>query len=225
MKQVQLPLWMQDVFISLAECDPRLSRMKPGTREYKKRLNKIVQELADDAYQHALTPSGQLGKNPYTPAISKAFYAQFPRVSGEDNIFRQAAREGKISGAEVRSQQERFRSAVSYLTNMVLRMKLGLTSKDFAIGKGSTEEAKKKVYLNIFKRYFVATTIISALRPVFELTPNEIDRFFEKNEINENRPLDQLASNAVRLRFVDALKSGLKKEVFTKEDLKDFLGI
>lgn len=221
-KTIQLPTWMKEQFETIAQCDPRLKRLKRGTARYRKRLDEIIQEMAIDTYKHSYTPGEIQGQNPWSPRIARSFFNQFKKISGENSIFAKSASEGVIPRSEIKQYQDRFRSIISHLTNMTARMKFGLVPQDFAVKKGASEEEKKQVYVNILVRYFYATLFIQVTRSVMEMTPEQVSDFFEDLGITDKASLELLASQNQRLRFVDGIRETVASR-FSSETLLKIL--
>ena len=188
MKKVTLPKHMKPQAELFAKIQTELMGLKKGTSAYDKALKDAFYNFCYEAYSHSLTPSGQLGQNPWSPPVQKRFI--------QKSVNKIKDRKG-LSGSEKKRLQAQLEKVTTVLSQLyfwswgynvkgkgrVKDKKGGRGSKtntvtktsysDFEFTSGMTQDQKINVYRNIYRRIYIASLFTLAISSILAIDFNE----------------------------------------------------
>ena len=182
-------------------------------------FNKVVQHYAMEYYTHGLgqktsnpkpiknikrckvrkqRPIKSRKKNPYAPKVAASTYKRLPMITGPDAPITK----GITDPRERTIAEERLRAAVTSITQLYSKHVLGLKlDSAFNFPKGATEEQKKKIIMNRYRRTFGVIMISKAIEKFMSLTPAQIDSYLKELGISDELSVNHLQAPAIRAEF------------------------
>lgn len=148
-KQVVLPVFLEKYAHHYAEtaCDLNGYEMvsnpvsKEKNDEYSKQYKKYFQQFCKEAYDHSLTPSGNLKSNPTTPKVPRGVYNELPLTNVHGKIREIMPKAGAEERQMVANQ---MKSSILSFVNIILITKFGLKVKPDAKGASDFEYNEKQ---------------------------------------------------------------------------------
>lgn len=184
MKKITLPKHMKPQAELFAKIQTELMGLKKGTSAYDKAMKDAFYNFCYEAYSHSMTPSGQLGQNPWSPPVQKRFI--------QKSVNKIKDRKG-LSGSEKKRLQAQLEKVTTILSQLyfwswgynvkgkgrVRDRKSGRGSEtntvtktsysDFEFQSGMSQEEKIKVYRNIYRRIYIASLFTLAISSILAI--------------------------------------------------------
>lgn len=197
MTQIYLKKFMEKHAHLEAEnfCD--LMNYKRGTKSYDKAYEEAFTRFCVEAYEHSLTPSGELKGNPTTPKLVRNVFENMPVTSSFID-------ELKFFGSQEEKEvvKAQLRGAIMSIVNVLLKYKYGMKTKgkgkelsDFEFSpiageKKTAEEERRQIQVevNLYVRTMVAVMTCVKLEELF--TGHEVEKEELKKVLKENLPSD-----------------------------------
>ena len=168
MKKITLPKHMKPQAELFAKIQTELMGLKKGTSAYDKAMKDAFYNFCYEAYSHSMTPSGQLGQNPWTKDVREKFITK---------AVEQINKRKGLSGSEKKRLNSQLKKIIAILSQFYFwswgykvkgrgRIKSGKPTfekgkpwdstiktsySDFEFQSGMSQEEKIKVYRNIYR--------------------------------------------------------------------------
>jgi len=230
-KNVMLPLWMRDVAIQvgLTSCenegltppagfnpekfdDPRYQDTKDP---YLAHFHSTVYNFCKEAYQHSLTPSGEMKSNPGSPQMSKDIYQYFKFFYGSDGFLEKQT--PGLTALEKNEQIRQMKASVMHLSMLYLRLKAKKTKKDFVFPEKATEPDLRKAIVNRYYRMLVNASTHAILTSLFSTDPKEIDDFLKTVTFRaKDKKSGQEVTYNLATSHINELQSETARQTFAK---------
>ena len=175
-------------------CD--LMGYEKNTKKYDKAYEEAFTKFCVEAYEHSLTPSGELKSNPTTAKLVRNVFENLP-VTGayiDELKFFSSKEEKEVVKAQMRG-------AVMSIVNVLLKYRYGMKPKrgqeysDFEFkpiaGEKITDEEEQKIFqveINRYVRTMLAVMVCQKLEELFDSKDLEKDNL--KKVMKENLPTD-----------------------------------
>jgi len=190
-KNVMLPLWMRDVAIQIGLTSCENEGLSPpsgfnpekfddaryqATKDpYLKHFHHTVYNFCKEAYQHSLTPSGEMKSNPGSPQMSKDIYQYFKFFYGPGGYLDKFT--SGMNPAEKNDQIRQMKASVMHLSMLYLRLKAKKKKEDFVFPEKASEIDMRKAVINRYYRILVNASTHAILEALFATEPKEIESF------------------------------------------------
>jgi hypothetical protein len=205
MKKVTLPIWMKELAHEYASLECELAdnnysgrkknnpkKNKLNAKKKKELYQQSFYEYCKEAYEHSLSPSGNLRNNPTTPVVSNDSIEKLNIADKIINMGKTKEIRARLKHADSSKNEKeltylysQYKGALLSMASIVMKIKLGYTIKGENSAYAYSSDDEMVDVLDADKvRYYrlgVLTSLINVVDNIFNMNTTDLENILDEN--------------------------------------------